>query len=159
MSRIFLSSITGVLLCQYFIVSRGYLIIPDLFTSASTGAYHYSKGWNYRAYIAYIIGIAPNFYGFLGVFGVHVTTPATRMYYFAYPMGLVLSFGSYWALNVIDPPKQYETFGAWREPQDYVAESDLEDGTAVVDGIEAQSRDQSVKEKEMTVLEKDGASA
>jgi NCS1 family nucleobase:cation symporter-1 len=130
-----------------------------LFTSASTGAYYYSKGWNYRAYIAYIIGIAPNFYGFLGVFGVDVTTPATRMYYFAYPMGLVLSFCSYWALNVIDPPTQYEAFGTWREPQDYVAESDLEDGMVVVDGIDAQSRDLTVEEKGMAVLEKDGASA
>lgn len=46
----------------------------------------------------------PNFYGFLGVFGVHVTLPATRMYYFAYPMGLALSFGTYWALSKLDPP-------------------------------------------------------
>ena len=27
--------------------------------------YHYIGGWNLRAYIAYIIGIIPNFYGFL----------------------------------------------------------------------------------------------
>lgn len=40
----------------------------------------------------------------MGVFGVHVTQPATRMYYFAYPMGLALSFGTYWALNKLDPP-------------------------------------------------------
>jgi hypothetical protein len=26
------------------------------------------------------------------------------MYYFAYPMGLALSFGTYWALNRLDPP-------------------------------------------------------
>ena len=26
------------------------------------------------------------------------------MYYFAYPMGLALSFGTYWALNKLDPP-------------------------------------------------------
>jgi nucleobase:cation symporter-1, NCS1 family len=97
--------------------------------------YYFSKGWNYRAYIAYVVGIAPNFYGFLGVFGVNVTTAASQMYYFAYPMGLALSFGTYWALNKLDPPKAFAIGGVWREPADYIGEPELEDGT-VVDGIE-----------------------
>jgi NCS1 family nucleobase:cation symporter-1 len=97
--------------------------------------YYFSKGWNYRAYIAYVVGIAPNFYGFLGVFGVNVTTAASQMYYFAYPMGLALSFGTYWALNKLDPPKAFVVGGVWREPADYIEEPELEDGT-VLDGVE-----------------------
>ncbi|KAF4635571.1 hypothetical protein G7Y89_g2522 [Cudoniella acicularis] len=67
--QIFLSAITGVLLCHYYIVSRGYLEIGDLYTSRKDGVYHYFYGWNWRAYLTYIIGIAPNFYGFLNNMG------------------------------------------------------------------------------------------
>ncbi|KIW18951.1 hypothetical protein PV08_03240 [Exophiala spinifera] len=127
--QIFLSSITGVMLCHYFIVSRGYLKISDMFTPAHSGLYYYSRGWNYRAYVAYLVGIVPNFYGFLGVFGVSVTLPATRMYYFAYPMGLALSFGTYWALNKLNPPicsnmgQMFREVGS--EAEDAVIESEV----------------------------------
>jgi NCS1 family nucleobase:cation symporter-1 len=131
-SRIFLSSITGVMLCQYFLVSKGYFQIPDFYTSQSTGLYYYRKGWNYRAYIAYVIGIAPNFYGFLGVFGVPVTEAATRMYYFAYPMGLVLSFSSYYGICLLDPPPCSKMREGWQEPRDYIEPEDVLDGLAPV---------------------------
>ena len=64
-SRVFLSSITGVLLAQYYIIARGELIMNDLYTGDESAVYHYYHGWNYRAYVAYIVGIIPNFYGFL----------------------------------------------------------------------------------------------
>lgn len=118
------------MLCQYFLVSKGYFNIPDLYISSSLGQYYYRKGWNYRAYIAYVIGIAPNFYGFLGVFGLHITEAATRMYYFAYPMGLVLSFSSYYALCLLDPPPYSRMKGAWQEPRDYIGPDDVLDGVS-----------------------------
>jgi NCS1 family nucleobase:cation symporter-1 len=52
--QVFLSSITGVLLCNYWIISRGYFNMPDLFVAKKTGNYYYTYGWNYRAYIAYV---------------------------------------------------------------------------------------------------------
>lgn len=51
--QIFLSSITGILLAHYYIVTRGYLQINDLYTSNKSGAYWYKGGWNWRAYMAY----------------------------------------------------------------------------------------------------------
>lgn len=68
--QIFLSAITGVLLCNYYLMARGYLHMPDWFTANQTGVYHYIAGWNLRASIAYVMGIAPNFYGFLNTMGV-----------------------------------------------------------------------------------------
>ncbi|KAL8332660.1 hypothetical protein RB593_002762 [Gaeumannomyces tritici] len=59
--QIFLSAITGVLLVHYYVVARGRLDIP-CFTADRDGPYYYRHGWNWRAYAAYIIGIAPNFY-------------------------------------------------------------------------------------------------
>lgn len=81
--QIFLSSITGVLLCHYYIISRGYLEVPDLYTSNPKGVYHYIFGWNWRAYVAYVVGLVPNFYGFLDNMGVGINSPTgvTRAYY------------------------------------------------------------------------------
>jgi NCS1 family nucleobase:cation symporter-1 len=76
------------MICHYIIIAKGHLQILDFYKSNPTGLYYYTEGWNYRAYIGYIVKIAPNFYGFLGVFGVNITTAATRMYYFVNLWGL-----------------------------------------------------------------------
>jgi NCS1 family nucleobase:cation symporter-1 len=38
---------------QYYVISRGHLEVPDLFTSSKNGLYYYYHGWNIRAYVAY----------------------------------------------------------------------------------------------------------
>jgi nucleobase:cation symporter-1, NCS1 family len=68
--QVFLSSITGVLMCNYWLIARGYYRIDDLFTAKRDGAYYYTKGWNIRAYVAYVLAICPNFAGFLGSMGM-----------------------------------------------------------------------------------------
>lgn len=68
--QVFLSAITGVLMANYWIVCRGYFQIEDLFTSRRDGPYYFTKGWNIRAYVAYVLAIAPNFAGFLHNMGV-----------------------------------------------------------------------------------------
>ncbi|KAH8821463.1 permease for cytosine/purines, uracil, thiamine, allantoin-domain-containing protein [Xylogone sp. PMI_703] len=118
--QIFLSAITGVLLCHYYIISRGYLEIDDLYTSRKSGVYHYIGGWNWRAYVAYIIGIIPNFYGFLNNMGVSAPLGVTKAYYFAYPIGLFLSFFVYWGANIISPPPLQFPLREWHEPKDYI---------------------------------------
>ena len=124
--QIFLSAITGVLLCNYYIIARGYLDIPSAFTSAKSGAYHFTGGWNYRAYIAYVIGVVPNFYGFLNNMGVAAPSGVTRFYYFAYWVGLAVSAMVYWALCKVDPPEIMYTEG-WKESKNYIRpEEDLE---------------------------------
>jgi NCS1 family nucleobase:cation symporter-1 len=118
--QIFLSSITGVLLCHYYIITRGYLEIDDLFTSGKDGVYHYFHGWNWRAYLAYFVGIAPNFYGFLNNMGVSAPAGVTKAYYFAYEIGIVASFVVYWAANCFYPPALSFPLSEWYEPRDYV---------------------------------------
>ncbi|TVY53643.1 putative permease [Lachnellula cervina] len=130
--QIFLSSITGVLLCHYYIVTRGYLEINDLYTARKDGVYHYWRGWNWRAYLAYVVGVAPNFYGFLNNMGVHAPGGVTKAYYFAYEIGLVTSFFTYWAACWISPPALMVPLGEWREPVDYIRPEDY--GEAVVVG-------------------------
>ena len=118
--QIFLSSIMDVLLCHYYIITRGYLEIDDLYTARKNGAYHYFHGWNWRAYLAYIIGIALNFYGFLSNMGVPAPSGVTKAYYFAYEIGLFTSFGTYWAANYFFSPALSFPLSEWREPWDYM---------------------------------------
>src|SRR5271156_857216 len=66
--------------------------------------YHYIGGWNLRAYIAYIIGIIPNFYSFLNNMGVSAPIGVTRFSYFAYWVGLFVSGAVFWVSCKISPP-------------------------------------------------------
>lgn len=130
--QIFLSAITGVLLVNYYLISRGRIAIPDCYTSANTGAYYFTHGWNIRAYVAYIIGIIPNFYGFLNNMGVSAPLGVTRFYFFAYWVGLTLSGLSFWIGCKLWPPAIMED--GWKEPRDYVRPEE-EDYSEVIEAV------------------------
>lgn len=151
--QIFLSSITGILLCHYYIISRGYLEVEDIYTSRKDGVYHYFHGWNWRAYVAYIVGIAPNFYGFLNNMGVAAPVGVTRAYYVAYEIGIVLSFSVYWGLNYLSPPALKFPLSEWHEPVDYIRP---EDQGEILEGRTVESREDELFDKkgtQETVLE------
>lgn len=110
--------------------------MPDCFTPAKDGSYHYFHGWNLRAYAAYIIGIVPNFYGFLNNMGVAAPVGVTRFYYFAYWVGLFLSGATFWASCKIWPPPIMEH--GWKEPKDYVRpeeEGQLDGNQDVIEAV------------------------
>lgn len=122
--QVFLATITGILLANYYLIGRGRIAVPDAFTPSSQGAYFFTHGWNLRAYIAYVVGIAPNFYGFLGNLGLPgVPLGVSRFYFFAYWVGLFLSGGVYWLLCKLWPVPVMEE--RWCEPKDYVREEEL----------------------------------
>ena len=121
--QIFLSSITGVMLCHYYVIAKGKLHVRDLFLAPQEGGvYSYFYGLNWRAFAAYLLGIAPNVYGFSGNAGKDITLAGTRAYYFAYEIGVVASFIFYYVFCRISPPPNFEE--RWAEPKDYVAEED-----------------------------------
>jgi NCS1 family nucleobase:cation symporter-1 len=129
--QIFLAAITGVLLCNYYIISRGHFNVPELYTADKTGPYYYTKGWNIRAYIAYIIPVAVNFAGFLGNMGVQMPIGITRFYYFAYPVGIALSFGIFWVCNLVKKPSIMFPLNEWHEPKNYFRPEDTDVGQSV----------------------------
>jgi len=61
--QIFLFSITGILLCDYYIVQRGKVDLKSLYTAERDGNYWYTYGVNWRAMVAYVVGAAINFVG------------------------------------------------------------------------------------------------
>lgn len=56
---IFLSGMTGILISDYFLVRHGELHIGDMYMSSSESAYWYTAGFNWRAFVAWVMGLWP----------------------------------------------------------------------------------------------------
>ncbi|KAI9458674.1 permease for cytosine/purines, uracil, thiamine, allantoin-domain-containing protein [Lactarius psammicola] len=101
---VFLSSIAGVMITEYFFVRKGHYRVADLYSSRSDGWYYYTFGVNLRAYAAYVAGILINVVGFAGATGRTVPLAATRIYQVSFFTGFGVSSLVYYSLNIAFPP-------------------------------------------------------
>lgn len=118
---VFLSSIAGVILTDYYVVRKGYLQTRDLFSGRPPGPYYYTFGFHWRGYVAYICGILINIVGFVGAIGVPVPKGAVYIYNINFFAGLVVAGSTYWALCKISPIPAVSD--RWCEVDDYFDES------------------------------------
>lgn len=106
---IFMSTLIGIMIADYYLVRKGNYFVSDLYRADKSSRYFYYKGWNWRAYVAYICGVALSFPGFLGSLGVvsvaAQTNPAIQMYNVGYVLGCAVSLVVYWALCTLFPDK------------------------------------------------------
>lgn len=93
---VFLSSIAGVMVCDYYLVRKGYLEIKELYDGRKSGPYYFTGGINWRAYAAYIAGILINVVGFAGEIGRDVPIGATYIYRINFFCGFGVSMSVYW---------------------------------------------------------------
>lgn len=100
---VFLSSIAGVMICDYYWVRKGYIQTKDLYSSRTTGPYYYTYGVHYRGYAAYIAGILVNVVGFAGAVGKKVPTAAQYIYELNFFAGFIVSSLVYYALCRVFP--------------------------------------------------------
>ncbi|TFK25266.1 hypothetical protein FA15DRAFT_693882 [Coprinopsis marcescibilis] len=100
---VFLSSIAGVMITEYFVVRRGHYRVADLYSASKDGWYFYTYGVNFRAYAAYVSGILINVVGFAGATGQSVPIAATRVYQMSFFTGFGVSALIYFTLNKIFP--------------------------------------------------------
>lgn len=91
---VFLSSIAGVMICDYYWVRKGYLETKNLYSALKTGPYYYTVGIHFRAYVAYIAGILINVVGFAGAIGRDVPIGATYIYKYFSPSSSSFSSSS-----------------------------------------------------------------
>ena len=94
----FLGPIAGVLICDYFIVRKKFLLVEDLYQCK--GRYEYSGGFNWTAVVALAAGAGVAFIG--------LAVPAVRVLYnYAWFVGFLVSFLVYFALmNRVAPVTQ-----------------------------------------------------
>ena len=122
---VFLSSIAGVMLCDYYFVRRGYLEVKNLYSARKTGPYYYTYGVHWRAYVAYICGIAPNLPGFIGAIGKTVPIGATYVFNLNFFAGVISSGGVYYLLTHIFPIPACSD--VWMEVTEDLSQIDLAD--------------------------------
>jgi NCS1 family nucleobase:cation symporter-1 len=89
------------MIVDYYLVRRGNISIPDLYTFSPLARYHFFRGFNLRGFAAFVIGFTLPLPGFIGSFGVGGLAPAAKN---MYDLGWVLSFLtgglSFWAASV-----------------------------------------------------------
>jgi len=95
---VFLSSIAGVMICDYYFVRRGYLEVKELYDARKTGPYYFTYGVHWRAYAAYIGGILVNVVGFAGAVGNDVPIGAQYIYNLNFFAGFIVASVMYWGL-------------------------------------------------------------
>jgi NCS1 family nucleobase:cation symporter-1 len=110
---VFLSSVAGVMVADYYIVRKGYMNVKELYSRRRDGPYYYTLGINWRAYSAYIAGILINVVGFAGAVGETVPIGAVYIYNLNFFCGFIVSLVVYWSLSKIWPVP--ETRDRWTE--------------------------------------------
>ncbi len=85
-----LGPVAGIMIADYFLLRRGRLDVDALYRR--TGPYQYHGGINWVAVVALVLGVAPNFPGFLGALGV-LDAPAwaAAVYNWAWFVGFAIS--------------------------------------------------------------------
>ena len=140
---VFLSSIAGVIICDYYFVRKGYYQIKDLYAARAAAPYYYWFGFSWRGYAAYIAGILINIVGFVGAIGVEVPVGATYIYNVNFFAGFIVSSVTYYLFCKLLPvPACSDT---WAEVGDqvrnpsvaYGVDADLESATGSDDGGKA----------------------
>ncbi|KAM0297994.1 hypothetical protein ACHAPM_009276 [Fusarium culmorum] len=116
---VFLSSIAGVMICDYYIVRKGYLDAKELYDARKEGPYYYTAGFNWRGYAAYICGIVINVVGFADAVGAkNVPIGAVHVYQLNYFCGFGVSMLVYYALCKLSPVPA--TSDRWMEVGDEI---------------------------------------
>lgn len=100
---VFLSSIAGVIICDYYVVRRGYYQIKDLYSARKTSPYYFAFGFHWRGYTVYICGILINIVGFVGAIGRPVPQGAKYIYNVNFFSGFLVSSITYWVLCKVSP--------------------------------------------------------
>ncbi|KAI9889752.1 MAG: hypothetical protein M1814_004954 [Vezdaea aestivalis] len=100
---VFLSSIAGCIISDYYFVRKGYFQIRDLYSAQKTSPYYYWFGFHWRGYAAYICGILINIVGFVGAIGKPVPKGATYLYNLNFFCGFIVASGVYYLLCKISP--------------------------------------------------------
>uniref|UniRef100_A0A093UZ44 Putative permease C29B12.14c n=1 Tax=Talaromyces marneffei PM1 TaxID=1077442 RepID=A0A093UZ44_TALMA len=105
---VFIGPMTGVMFSDYFLIRKQILKLSDLYNYNPTGdgIYWYNKGYNWRALIAWMMGVWITLPGF-----VHRVRYGSRsqwagwsnLYDLSYLLGCLLTCATYYGLHMISP--------------------------------------------------------
>ena len=92
-----LGPLAGIMICDYWVIRRNHLVLDDLYLRG--GAYEYSRGFNWRALAALVVGSAVALMG--------LVIPQVRFLYdYSWFVGFVVAFVFYWAAMSAQAPQE-----------------------------------------------------
>lgn len=128
---VFMAPAAAVLVVDFWIIRRTKWNIPDLYQPH--GIYWFAGGWNWRAMVAYTMGMWPALPGFIGEVsgpsGIHVDIVWRRFYQVSFFFGFLTSGILFYVFNKVAPPPGLGV----------QVDFDI-DGTHIVDGVEVDRR-------------------
>ncbi|GLB11156.1 hypothetical protein AtubIFM57258_007575 [Aspergillus tubingensis] len=99
---LFLGSLAGVIIVDYWIIRRRQLRVHSLYDPR--GTHFFTRGFNIRAFAAFICGIAPNLPGLANACGQSgVPVGAVYLYSLSWLVSILVSGGVYWGLCKVWP--------------------------------------------------------
>ncbi|KAK6373829.1 hypothetical protein LTS17_007798 [Exophiala oligosperma] len=102
---VFLGPMVGMMVCDFWVIRGRKFKLSDLYTADDSSIYWYNRGFNWRAYVSWLIGIAPALPGFINAVNPSIQVPkgAQEIFYLAYVEGFALSFLVHYVLNRLFP--------------------------------------------------------
>jgi len=103
---VFLMPICACMIVDYWLVRKGNLHVPSLYTTASESPYSYCKGWNMRMLAAWTAGVAFTVHGVAGSLDADSVAEASKnMYKLGFLLSLFMGGLVYYSLCLIWPVK------------------------------------------------------
>ncbi|KAL4960009.1 nucleobase cation symporter-1 family protein [Aspergillus stella-maris] len=103
--NIFLGPLMGIMFADYFLIRRTTMKLTDMYTSNPSSLYWYTRGWNWRAAVAWVSGtwcLIPGLAQRAMASG-DVWAGWTRLYQLAWFLGCIVSGGVYLGLDYFWP--------------------------------------------------------
>ncbi|KAK6383952.1 hypothetical protein LTS17_003244 [Exophiala oligosperma] len=111
---VFLGPMIGLMISSYYIVNKRKIKVDDLFRGNRESVYWYTWGINWRAPIAWALGVFPSMPGFISNVNSSITVSIgwTRLYYISFLVGFSISAVTFVALHHFFPAQAVREFVA-----------------------------------------------
>jgi NCS1 family nucleobase:cation symporter-1 len=102
---VFLGPMTGMMVCDFWVIRRCKLKLSHLYLASEESIYWYHHGFNWRALVSWLVGMAPALPGFINAVNPSISVPAgaQEVFYLAYIEGFFLGFTVHYVLNHFFP--------------------------------------------------------
>ena len=120
--NVFLGPFMGIMFADYFLIRKRTMKLTDLFDESPTALYWYASGWNWRAVIAWTMGVWPLMPGLVqrGMAPAEFWPGWTRLYQLSWFLGCIVSgvvyllLDNFWPMpgrTCVDDVDFFGTFG------------------------------------------------
>ncbi len=124
--------LAGVMISDYYLIKKRKLNIHEVYRDH--GIYHYSHGWNWRAYLAFFAGVGPLIPGFAKSIDNKLDVGgAWKIYTFAWIFGFTISLLTYYVIvKYVSGIGEAAVEVAVYPPQKTDSPSDVESGSGEI---------------------------